>query len=124
MGRVLVVDDEMMMRNVLSTLLKSQGHEVEVCDNGQSAIDCIKSGDRFDLLVSDIRMNPVSGIDVVEAVHGLDRDLPVILVSAYSAEKVKQKAEEFGVRKMLAKPFDMQEFIQTVKDEMRPPADS
>src|SRR3954447_24563463 len=82
--RILVVDDERSMRELLSIVLRREGYEVLVAENGQAALQLL---DRqpIDLLISDIKMPDMSGVDVLRAAKGIDRDILAIMITAFAS---------------------------------------
>ena len=79
--KILVVDDEEAIREVISTLLESQGYHCKVFSNGRLALEGFQ-GDTFDLVLSDIVMPEMDGLKLLEELRGLDPDVPVIMVTA------------------------------------------
>ena len=105
MARILIVDDEQPILNVLRLLVRSQGHDSVTCDDGRDALKLIDSDEPFDLMLSDLRMNPVNGMDLLRSVSQKRPQLPVILVSAYLSEDNWKEAQSLGAFDCLSKPF-------------------
>jgi len=106
-GRILVVDDVEMNRDLLSRRLKQLGHDVEMAVNGREALEKIGAGE-FDLVLLDIMMPEVDGYKVLETLRGngtLDR-LPVIMISAVSEIDSVVRCVEMGATDYLPKPFN------------------
>lgn len=113
MARILIVDDEENICQVLSTLLKSQGHETVPLQNGQEAIDKISAED-FDLLLSDIRMHPVNGMQILEHAGKVKPAMPVVMLTAYSSLETAATSLKLGAFDYLPKPFKVNELMDTI----------
>ena len=82
--RVLVVDDERSMRELLAIMLKQAGHEVTVAEGGEQAVEAIKS-EPFDLVITDLRMRKVDGIAVLRATKEHSPSTVVLVVTAFAS---------------------------------------
>ncbi len=110
---ILVVDDEQSMRELLEFMLKRQGYEVSCAENGGRAIQMI--GDRhFDLLLCDIRLGDMTGLDVLRAVKRRHPQTVVIMISAYATAETAVEAMNEGAYDYLPKPFDNTELKEAV----------
>jgi DNA-binding NtrC family response regulator len=110
MARILLVDDE---ASILSTLLKAEGHEVVPVLGGEKAQDVIKS-DQFDLMISDIRMSPVDGMQLLKLIHHERPDTGVIMITAYGSVETAVEAMKEGAFDYVTKPFKVDELLITV----------
>lgn len=113
-GRVLVVDDEERMTASLKAILAKEGHEVTVAHSGEEAIAAIASAP-FDVLLVDVRMPKVSGVDVLRAAHEAEPDRPVVLMTAYASLESAVDALNEGAYDYLLKPIDLTEVRLTVR---------
>jgi serine/threonine protein kinase/ActR/RegA family two-component response regulator len=105
-GRVLITDDQADLRRVWARALRREGHHVtEACD-GASALAQVKAH-TFDLVISDIRMPDMSGIELLVAIREVDPDLPVLLLTGDPELSTAMKAVELGALEYLAKPIDL-----------------
>ena len=102
--RILVVDDEVDICSLFEMVLSKNGHLVSTARNGREAIEMAKKG-RFDVVVSDIRMPDMSGIDVLREVKKLDTETGVVLVTGCASLKTAVDAIHLGADKYLVKPF-------------------
>jgi two-component system response regulator PilR (NtrC family) len=107
-ARLLVVDDERSMRELLSIVLRREGYEVTVASDGRMAIAALERG-RFDLLISDIKMPDMSGVDVLRAAKQIDHDILGIMITAYASADTAIEAMRLGAHDYLSKPFDVDE---------------
>lgn len=114
MSRVLLVDDEPSILSVLSTLLKAEGYEVDSALGGEKAQDLIRAQD-FDLMISDIRMSPVNGMELLRQSHSERPSLPVIMLTAYGSVETAIEALKLGAFDYVTKPFKVDELLITVQ---------
>ena len=116
-GRVLVVDDEKAMRVALKGLLTKEGYQVETADSGAEALTRIDTGS-FHVVITDLSMDGVSGMQVLEHARRVDPDLAVIMITAYGSEKIAVEAMKNGAADYLPKPFDNDELRVVVRRVM------
>lgn len=107
-ARLLIVDDELIMRESLAGWLLRDGHEVETAASGEEALDKIKET-RFDILLVDIKMEGISGLDVLKTVKDNDPDVAVVMITAYGSIPTAIEAIKKGAYDYLLKPFDPHE---------------
>ena len=103
-ARVLVVDDEETIRNLLSKTLALADYEVDVATDGRMALDRMRIIP-YDLLITDLRMPGVDGLSVIREARRLKADIPVLIVTGYSSEASAIEAINLGVQGYLTKPF-------------------
>ena len=103
-ARVLVVDDEAAIRDMLSKALSLAEYDVETAPDGRAAIDRLRAN-QYDLLVTDLRMPGIDGLAVIREARRLRPDLPVIIITGYSSEASAIEAIDLGVSGYLTKPF-------------------
>ena len=111
--RILVVDDEESMRFFLARGLKKAGFEVDAVSSGRAAIDRLGSTS-FDVVLTDIVMPDVSGLDVLRAVHEMDKDAVVILITAHGSVENAIDALRLGAFDYLSKPFELKEILARI----------
>ncbi|MCB9750316.1 MAG: response regulator [Myxococcales bacterium] len=106
-GRVLVVDDNELNRNMLSRRLERDGHDVKIAENGREALEMLR-GEEFDLILLDVMMPEMDGYEVLERLHADDRlrGIPVIMISALDELSTVVRCIELGAEDYLPKPFD------------------
>jgi two-component system response regulator PilR (NtrC family) len=115
--RILVVDDEPSMRDMLRIVLRRDGYDVIVASNGREAIDVLQSG-QVDLLLSDIRMPDVTGVDVLRAAKELNREIVAIMMTAYASTDTAVEALRLGANDYFTKPFSMDELRLKVRQHL------
>src|SRR5262245_16679699 len=113
-ARILIVDDEKAMLVALRGLLTREGYEVETASSGEEARQCIDTGD-FHVVITDLSMNGMSGMEVLEHAHRVDPDLAVIMITAYGSEKIAVQAMKLGAADYVPKPFDNDELRVVVR---------
>jgi excisionase family DNA binding protein len=102
--RVLVVDDEASIRDLLAKTLALAEYEVELAPNGQVALERMRLS-RYDLLITDLQMPGMDGLTVIEEARRLNADLSVIIITGFSTEVSAIEAANLGVSGYLTKPF-------------------
>ena len=112
MGRVLVVDDEQKIREVIREYAEWNGYEVTEATNGMEAVDCCRNND-FDVIVMDVMMPKLDGFSTVKEIKKF-KDIPVIMLSARAEEYDKLFAFEVGVDDYMIKPFSPKELMARV----------
>lgn len=110
MANILLVDDEPDVLRILSQLMLTAGHEVLAVQDGAAAIDKLQEVD-FDLMVSDMRMSPVHGMELLSAALRVKPEMPVIMLTAYSCDVTRRKALDMGAYAYLTKPFRVSEVL-------------
>jgi len=113
-ARILVVDDEDQVVQIFHDLLTQQGYEVASCDNGDDAITKVTTGS-FDLVLTDINLPGVDGLEVVRAAKAADRDTVVILITGYASTTTAIDALRQGAYDYITKPFDLWETAKAIE---------
>lgn len=115
-GKILVVDDDQEMKSMMQDFLQGQGYEVQAFSLGTDAFEMVKStldaqGDwpELDLVVSDIQMPEMDGLELTQRLHRMLPDLPVILVTAFGSIDSAIEATRQGAHDYLVKPFQLKE---------------
>jgi len=106
--KIFIVDDELIMRKSLSGWLERDGYEVDTAESGEEALEKLKET-RFDLLLVDIKMDGISGLDVLKHVRENDPDVAVVMITAYGSISTAIEAIKNGAYDYLLKPFDPDE---------------
>jgi two-component system response regulator PilR (NtrC family) len=115
--RILVVDDERSMRELLAIVLRREGYEVVLADNGRAAIDALQR-EPVDLLISDIQMPDLSGVDVLRAAKQIDQDILGIMITAFASTETAVEAMRLGACDYLSKPFDVDLLKMKVREKV------
>ena len=106
--RIMVVDDELIIRESLAAWLERDGHHVEMAGSGEEALEKLAAAG-FDLLLVDIKMEGMSGLDLLKAVKDDDQDAAVVMITAYGSISTAIDAMKHGATEYLLKPFDPEE---------------
>ncbi len=107
-ARILIVDDEPSLRDMLRIVLKRDGYEVVTADGGRAAIEILQR-EPVDLVLSDIRMDDVDGVEVLKAAKALNRDIVVFMMTAFASTETAVEAMRLGAVDYFTKPFSMDE---------------
>jgi len=116
-GRVLVVDDERAILVALRCLFGKEGYEVDTAASGEEAVRKLEAGS-FHVVVTDLSMEGVSGMQVLEHARALDPDVAVVMITAHGSEKAAVQAMKLGASDYLPKPFDNDELRVVVRRAM------
>ena len=121
--RILAVDDDGLVRKTLELLLKEAGYEPTMAASGQEALGLLVQSP-FDLVITDIRMPEVDGLQVIQAVRDYCGQMrrpviPMIVLSAYKDEPVRQAVMRMGVKEFLLKPFRLEEFLKVLERNLQ-----
>ncbi len=103
--RILIVDDELIIRESLSGWLKRDGYDVSTAASGEQALEILKKS-RFDILLVDIKMDGISGIGVLKEVKSYYPDVDVVMITAFGSISSAVEAMKKGATDYLLKPFD------------------
>jgi CheY-like chemotaxis protein len=106
--RILLIEDDRSIRNILALLLKSLGHRVEMAEDGEKGIELFREKGRFDLVITDIRMPRIDGNEVARYIRSSDTaETPIAAITAHEDE-VQKEMFDFS----LLKPFSNKELIR------------
>ena len=111
--RALVVDDDAGVRYTLAEILGDAGLEVELAEHGQRGLELARAS-RFDLVITDLRMSPIDGLELLRALRDEQPKLKVILVTAHGSERHAVEAIKLGAYDYFKKPFDLDELMAVV----------
>jgi len=117
MNSILVVDDELSMREFLEILLAKEGYTVSCVSNGEEACS-ILDREMFDLVITDIRMDAVDGLGVLRKAKEVNSETPVIIISAFATAETAVEAMRDGAYDYIPKPFEVGEFKKIVRDAL------
>jgi len=119
MYKILSVDDEPEILNIIKLFLTKKGFEVTTVHGGEKALEILRSGIEFNLLIVDMKMPKVKGVEVLREMKDLNIDVPVIILSG-SIDEIKHSTElkELGLidSKYLIKPINLDELLEVVNE--------
>src|SRR6478672_7142199 len=123
MANLLIVDDELSMRQFLTHLFQREGHSIRVAENGRRAME-MQRQQPVDVIISDVRMPDMGGIDLLRATKELRPETEVIMMTAFANEETAREAVKLGAFNFIYKPFDndllkviVQRAVQKIADE-------
>lgn len=116
---ILLAEDNDQMRDLLVMWLHGEGYKVTPCSNGVELLNhlgfYLETGtEKFDLIISDIRMPGLLGLEVLEGLNQSKAYPPMILITAFGDDETRRKAHILGASAVLNKPFDMEELMEEV----------
>ncbi|MDD2737190.1 MAG: sigma-54 dependent transcriptional regulator [Desulfuromonadaceae bacterium] len=116
-SRLLIVDDETVIRDGLKRILESESFIVETCSSGYSAIETMQKRD-FDLIITDLKMPGMSGLEVLKTVRTLQPHIPVILITGFASVDTAVEAMKNGASDYLSKPFVPELLLEKVHNAL------
>src|SRR4029079_8977952 len=114
MARILVVDDQELMRDSLAANLVREGHEGVATHDGTIAVSKLEGSTRFDLLITDLKMPKMTGIELLGEAKRLRPEMPVVLMTAFATVQTAVEAMKLGAYDYIQKPFDGDEIKHLV----------
>ncbi len=116
-GHILFVDDEERIVKVYSSVLKSLGYQVTAETNSMKALEIFQnSPDAFDLVISDLTMPEMNGIEMAETIHAVSPDLPIMICTGAASANMQETTSEYGIRKVLTKPYHKRELSSAIHE--------
>lgn len=119
MSRILLVDDDQLVNTTLLMTLENQGHDVVACGDGRAALERLRQDTAFDVMITDILMPDMDGLELIRAVRALAPQLRIIAMSGGGRrgnQDFLQFAEAFGADAALTKPFNGETLLATLRD--------
>jgi two-component system sensor histidine kinase RpfC len=115
--KILVVEDNIVNQQVIGGILRHAGHNIQVADNGETALDILSDGlDNIDMLILDMNMPKMSGIEVVKSLRFMDTSasLPVIMLTADATPEAKEASLQAGANAFLTKPINARGLLEKI----------
>ncbi len=106
--KILLVDDDDSLRDMLSIVLKKEGYDVVSLENAMLALKILKKRS-FDLIISDIKMPGISGIKLLSKIKSINNEIPIIMITAYASTNDAVEAMKLGAEDYITKPFNLDE---------------
>ncbi len=114
MERILIVDDERSMIEFLEYMLDKEGYQVTGCLDPEGALALLREGEGFDLVISDIKMPGMDGLELLKAARNRDPDTPFIFITAYASSETAIEALKLGAFDYITKPFEIEKLKSLV----------
>jgi DNA-binding NtrC family response regulator len=109
------VDDEPIVGERLKAFIEKDGHKVKTFSDPAAALLCLEK-EEFDIVISDIRMGEINGIQIMEKVFKKSRDVKVIMITGYATLELARESLTKGAFDFIAKPFKLKEIRKTIKN--------
>lgn len=126
---ILLAEDDKEMRNLLALMLRKEGYRVTECPDGLSLLDTLSSffldseeHETVDLIIADIRMPGVTGMEILSGANELSNFPPIILITAFGDKETHLQAKRLGAAALFDKPFDIDEMLKKVRTILPPSA--
>lgn len=114
-NKILVADDSVSMRDLIKTIIEyDNGYEVQEASNGEEALHLLEQN-AFDLLITDIEMPEINGIELIQRLRRAGSSMPVIVISGVSNQSVKKQLLTYEPIRIIKKPFAIDSLKNTVK---------
>jgi excisionase family DNA binding protein len=119
--RILIVDDEQAVRDLVATYLSTAEYDVETVEDGPTALERLQANE-YDLLITDLKMPGMDGLSVIRETRRHNADIPIIIITAFSTEASAIEAINLGVSGYLTKPFRMERVLAMAARALGEPA--
>ncbi len=117
-GKIVVLDDEQIVLDSVSRVLEEENYEIRTSRRGEDAVDLLKREGDFDILITDLKMPGMDGLQAMDALHEVDPDLSMIMFTAYSTVDSAVKAMKIGAVDYIKKPFTPEQLTELVEKVM------
>lgn len=111
--RILVVDDEAIIRHLLTDVLKNDQHQVVAVKNGKEAVEKVK-GSNFDLIFSDVHMPVLNGLETIKRIRNIDKSITIVMMDSFP-DLLSELAQEEGAITCIHKPFELKDIREILK---------
>lgn len=117
MSKILIIDDERSIRNTLKDILSYENYQVSLAENGMEAIKMVGANE-FDVILCDIKMPEMDGLEVLEKLQEIAFDVPVIMISGHGNIDTAVEAIKKGAFDFIEKPLDLNRILITIKNAL------
>lgn len=115
MTRILLVDDEPGILSVLAGYLETYQYDVIQISDSRDAVALIEADHTLDMMISDIRMTPINGLELLKLARRQRPDMPVILITGFGSQETFKQARELGAYACMTKPFGPDILLETIE---------
>ena len=119
-ANILLVDDDRSLLTTLAENLKLEGYTVAEAESAERAIE-LAAGTEFHVVITDIRMKGMDGVELFHSLRGMGMHMPVVLMTGFAIEAAVEGAVASGAFAVLVKPFDIALLLKTIADALRGP---
>jgi len=116
MARILIAEDDSSMRHFLAMALTRAGHEVEAREDGLAALKALEEDGNFDLLLADIVMPGMDGVELSQKAAVIRKDMKVMFITGFAGVALGQRNPAHETARVLSKPFHLKELVSRVED--------
>jgi DNA-binding response OmpR family regulator len=114
-GKILIIEDDDEMRALLRDVIEEEGYKIDSVNNGSEAFRKLVK-ETFDLIITDIRMPGLTGLDILPGMRKLQPEASIIVITAFGSEEIQRKAFERGANAYLEKPIHFQNLRTLIHD--------
>jgi DNA-binding response OmpR family regulator len=115
--RILIAEDEPHIRRILITLLEASGLQVDVAEDGTQALECLRGGTLYHLVITDLMMPGASGLEVVETLRSGPRSrIPIVVLTAKGQDTDRDRAFQLGADDFITKPFSPKKLLTRIDE--------
>jgi two-component system, chemotaxis family, chemotaxis protein CheY len=114
MGKILAVDDSATLRESLSFVLTDAGHDITQAENGLDGIQKFINNQSYDLIITDINMPQMDGLEFLQNVRKISREIPVLILTTESEQEKMQTAKSLKANAWIIKPFKQEDLLTIV----------
>ena len=115
MVRIMIIEDDKEMRSLLKDFFEEEGFETDSASNGVDALRMLFK-DHFDLVITDIRMPGLTGLDILPRIRRLKPEIPIIVMTAYGSDDVRRRSLERGATIYLEKPIHLSKLRAVIRE--------
>jgi DNA-binding response OmpR family regulator len=115
MVRIMIIEDDEEMRSLLKDFFEEEGFETDSASNGVDALQAL-SKDHFDLVITDVRMPGLTGLDILPRIRRLKPEIPVIVMTSYGSDDVRRRSLERGATIYLEKPIYLSQLRPVIRE--------
>lgn len=118
MHRILIIDDEIIIRKLFTRLLTREKYKVLTASNGKKGIEMVKK-EKLDLVILDLKMPAMDGIEALKRIKEINKNIRVIIITAFGTIKSASDALNLGADDFISKPFDIAKIRVTIKNVLK-----
>ncbi len=117
MAHIIIVDDEPHLVMIMSKLLEAKQHKITGISESDAAEQLLKNND-YDLMITDVRMNPINGMELLKQARRERPKMPVIMITAYHSPELSRHAKRQGAYAYFPKPFELTEVFEAIEEAL------